>query len=162
MNGHSKVIVNGNAPSTERPNQLDGESNTTNAKARLADSGINIKLSTAFKRFFTVFDSLNIFENTACASSTSCSCNDSCNNSNCCCSNNYCNCNNDDNNHTVVNNTNKNNVNASTALVSTSDCMSKILECNNENDTNALYNSQPSTSNASLMQRQRQYKYSIY
>lgn len=152
MNGHSKVTVNGNG-SIEHRSTTESTSahNNSNGKARLADSGIELKLSTAFKRFFANFDYFNL-SNNACASN-SCSRSHSCSNINCSRSNNS---------HNVYS-TNNYDVNAHTALISDGRMSRSLDHVNDYYDANDYFNSQPSTSKASAtMQRQRQYNYSIY
>lgn len=133
MNGHSKVTVNGKG-SVEHGQSNNNDTTATNGKARLADSGIDIKLSTEFKRFLSTLDYFNISKQTACASHTSLSCHSS--NCRCCCSDNFNS--NSNNNNNIVDDNNKNvytnnavHANAQTALIPNNDCMSKSLDRSN-------------------------------
>lgn len=156
MNGHSKTNVNANGNGSLEPRECNHITKSANGRACLADSGIDNKLSSALKRFFSAIAYKNVSKKTACASQTSRTCNTS--NYNSSCRNYSSNANNNLSTNTALN------ANDHTALIANNDCMSKPLD-HIDHDLNDYCFIQPSTSNVSsslMQQRKRHYKYSIY
>lgn len=143
MNGHSKPAISGNGSVEHRP-ESETQVTLANGTASLAESGINPKYSTAFKRIFSY----------ACASSAQC---DSSNNI--CSSNNQVDsyANPDPCSHSTVTNQT---VDVHTALVKP-DCKSSTFQPRTTESFGASFCSVPGATNVSLS-KQRQYKYSVY
>lgn len=144
MNGHSKVSINGNGNVSV---EQTSDSPLSNGNARLADSGTDTILSSAFKRFIA-----NACASDNCDSSRSSSINDSCSQHNC-----YAN----PNSRSVNSSTNHPSPNVCTALISDA-FKSSSLDHQVQQSMNAYCSSLSNTSQAPSSSRQRQYKYSVY